>query len=247
MRKAQKATKTGTVENVFPNSHSLLTKREKALIELVNGMISKHVGYTVRIPVYLIDKFPDASQLGSINFEIGNGKVFAIDIYMTKGQKRRQRIFTLLHELGHCLDYHTLNKKMGMEFAMTQDSTTDIDVAAGILFEAEKRAWYNAILLADKSGIGTKRFMVAMFKDKYDSLEAAIDDSYETLKQQRKPEKKDTEKNGPATECATAPERETPDSGSGSEDGQPNSPGYGTGPRFGVNAFGVGASGWPRY
>jgi hypothetical protein len=178
------------MDTIIPNSWQFLSTIERNIIQQVNDYVSKSVGYVVTVHVHLTEKFGDSEQEGIINYETHNGKVFAEDIVVLKNQKKDMRLITIAHELGHMIDYYTASPAIQTQMGLTDQVTTSIDIAAGILFEAEKRAWDNAFAILNKSGImASKKFMSKFLTEKYKSLESSIEDIYETLRKERKQKK----------------------------------------------------------
>lgn len=207
---------TTRMETIQPPKSWSLTKTEKIVLDYATEFVTNKAGYMVSLFICMIDKFPDGDQLGSCNYETQNGKVFALDVYIV-AQKPQQRLMTILHELGHVMDYYTISEdepELAKEFCDVDKF--DIHKAVGIGFEAEKRAWYWAHRLMVDAGIATPKMTRALFKDKYDSLEVGIIDLYDTIKKERRTRKKeDTED---ARKDRTSPTDSRPDGENGHPD-----------------------------
>lgn len=213
---------TTRVETILPPKSWRLTKAEQAILEYAREYVTNKVGYQVTLYVYMIDRFPDGGQCGSCNYETQSGKVFALDIYMSP-QKTGERLITLLHELGHVMDYYTISEdepELAKEFCDVEEF--GIDKAVGIGFEAEKRAWYWAHILMIGAGIATPKLTRQLFKDKYESLEASIEDLYVTLKKERRKKKGTKDAKGTADNGSTDTGTDAgTDSGTGGQEEQP--------------------------
>lgn len=170
------------------DSHKRLTPSEKTLIAHALGLVSAGAGYQVSITVQFVKKFEgEEGTEGKINYHTHNGKVFAFDILVLLNQKPNVRLLTLAHELGHLVDYYTASKEIQQDLG--KEDTVDLDTAAGIMFEAEKRAWDRALEILIATGNSSPELIKVFYIEKHKSLETAVEDIYDMLRKEREPKK----------------------------------------------------------